>query len=155
MGTKNNPSRFDCYANAHPDEPMFILLGRDRNAGALVRLWAEARETAGEKREVTDEALACAKEMDGWAIWLGKEPEAVLPALPFDVLAEDLRRRGATVAPAPHGGDFAVGIGPTTASSPMDRARWILNHPDELVCTKGWHDMVRGLVALIENAALA
>lgn len=30
MGTKNNPGEFDCYANAAPDEPMFILLGRDQ-----------------------------------------------------------------------------------------------------------------------------
>lgn len=29
MGTKSNPTQFDCYANALPDEPMFILLARD------------------------------------------------------------------------------------------------------------------------------
>ncbi|HAW11807.1 MAG TPA: aspartate decarboxylase, partial [Chloroflexi bacterium] len=29
MGTKNNPGKFDCYDDAHPDEPMFVLLGRD------------------------------------------------------------------------------------------------------------------------------
>ena len=29
MATKNNPGKFDCYTNAEPDEPMFILLGRD------------------------------------------------------------------------------------------------------------------------------
>lgn len=29
MGTKNNPGAFDCYANAEPDEPMFVLLARD------------------------------------------------------------------------------------------------------------------------------
>ena len=28
MGTKNNPGRFDCYGNAEPDEPIFVLLGR-------------------------------------------------------------------------------------------------------------------------------
>jgi hypothetical protein len=48
MGSKNNPSSFDCYAAAKPDEPMFVLLGRDPMAGALVRLWALMREEAGE-----------------------------------------------------------------------------------------------------------
>jgi hypothetical protein len=29
MGTKNQPGKFDtCYANADPDEPMFVLLGK-------------------------------------------------------------------------------------------------------------------------------
>lgn len=36
MGTKNNPGAFDCYANAEPDEPMFVLLGRDKHAPAPV-----------------------------------------------------------------------------------------------------------------------
>ena len=40
MGTKNNPGDFDCYDNAAPDEPMFILLARDTRAPDLVRLWA-------------------------------------------------------------------------------------------------------------------
>jgi hypothetical protein len=44
MGTKNNPGKFDCYDDAHPDEPMFVLLGRDPAAGSLVRLWARRRE---------------------------------------------------------------------------------------------------------------
>lgn len=43
MGTKNNPGRFDCYANAKPDEPMFVLLGRDRLAAHLVSIWSKVR----------------------------------------------------------------------------------------------------------------
>lgn len=43
MGTKNNPGQFDCYANAEPDEPMFVLLGRDRLAGHLVSIWSKIR----------------------------------------------------------------------------------------------------------------
>ena len=39
MGTKNNPGTFDCYANAEGDEPMFVLLGRDKHAPTLVWLW--------------------------------------------------------------------------------------------------------------------
>lgn len=43
MATKNNPGAFDCYAAAEPDEPMFVLLGRDPTAVAIVRLWAAMR----------------------------------------------------------------------------------------------------------------
>jgi hypothetical protein len=75
MGTKNNPGKFDCYANAAPDEPMFVLLGRDPLAGALVRCWAEMRAEMGEDPKKVAEALACAKELDDWARSLGKIPE--------------------------------------------------------------------------------
>lgn len=44
MGTKNNPGEYDCYANAEPDEPMFVLLGRDPHAHIAVRKWADDRE---------------------------------------------------------------------------------------------------------------
>lgn len=40
MGTKNNPAPYDCYANAEPDEPLFILLARDERAAILVEAWA-------------------------------------------------------------------------------------------------------------------
>ena len=40
MGTKRSPGAYDCYANAKPDEPMFVLLGRDERAPALVHAWA-------------------------------------------------------------------------------------------------------------------
>ena len=63
MGTKNNPGRFDCYANAEPDEPMFILLGRDEHAPLLVRLWAEIRKLDGEDAAKVKEAIRCATEM--------------------------------------------------------------------------------------------
>lgn len=43
MGTKNNPGMFDCYANALPDEHMFILLARDITAPDLVDAWAAGR----------------------------------------------------------------------------------------------------------------
>lgn len=36
MGTKNRSGDFDCYANAEPDEPMFILLGRSAKSPLLV-----------------------------------------------------------------------------------------------------------------------
>ena len=40
MGTKNKPGDFDCYANAEDDEPLFVLLGRDRRAPNAVLKWA-------------------------------------------------------------------------------------------------------------------
>jgi hypothetical protein len=67
MGTKNNPGKFDCYANAKPDEPMFILLGRDKNAPSLVDLWANQRELDGEDPTKVQEARDCASTMRRYA----------------------------------------------------------------------------------------
>jgi hypothetical protein len=74
MGTKNNPGAFDCYAAAKPDEPMFILLGRDPMAASLVRRWAMARHYEGEPTAKVIEALDCADAMDAWAREHGKVP---------------------------------------------------------------------------------
>lgn len=67
MGTKNNPGAYDCYDKAEPDEPMFILLGRDPLAPALVREWAQQRaETRGRPDAKIDEARACADAMEAY-----------------------------------------------------------------------------------------
>lgn len=73
MGSKNEPGKFDCYANALPDEPMFILLGRDNTAPVLVEEWAALREIEiGEgKRPESDRAMVieaqeCAEKMRKW-----------------------------------------------------------------------------------------
>lgn len=66
MSTKAGPNKFDCYASAHPDEPMFILLGRDKNAPALVRQWAKERRAAGGDSEKIVEAEKVADEMEAW-----------------------------------------------------------------------------------------
>lgn len=63
MGTKNNPGTFDCYANAQPDEPMFVLLGRDKHAPLLVNLWAIMRVADGEDQAKAFEAAQCANAM--------------------------------------------------------------------------------------------
>lgn len=75
MGTKNNPGRFDCYANAEPDEPMFVLLGRDPHGHAAVRKWADDREQmirAGlkpaEDIHMVFEARECADAMEAYCI---------------------------------------------------------------------------------------
>lgn len=72
MGTKNNPGQFDCYANAQPDEPMFILLGRDASAPMLVELWARLRLRQGENPAKVAEAQTCADTMRAWLRSLGK-----------------------------------------------------------------------------------
>ena len=81
MGTKNNPGKFDCYANAKPDEPMFVLLGRDPSAALLVKLWADLREETGDNSVATNEQIAdarrCAEAMQSWARAQGKSEEIV------------------------------------------------------------------------------
>lgn len=71
MGTKNNPGAYDCYANAEPDEPMFILLGRDRDASMAVKAWAFSRmqqidlgiRPESDRAQVR-EAMTCATDME-------------------------------------------------------------------------------------------
>ena len=73
MGTKAKPGKFDCYANALPDEPMFILLARDPGAAFAVEMWADRRENAiniGIKPKsdmaMVKEARDCARIMRAW-----------------------------------------------------------------------------------------
>ena len=44
--TKNDPN--GCHATALPDEPVFTLLARDKQAAGLVRKWADDRERNGD-----------------------------------------------------------------------------------------------------------
>lgn len=74
MGTKNHPGKFDCYIYANGDEPLFTLLGRDRHAPSLVRLWALQRHKEGENEDRVSEALTCADEMDAELLRRGKNP---------------------------------------------------------------------------------
>lgn len=73
MGTKNNPGKFDCHANAAPDEPMFIMLARDVHAPLIVEGWASNREDAINRgfypesdRAKVAEARECAEAMRAW-----------------------------------------------------------------------------------------
>lgn len=67
METKNNPGPFSCYANAAPDEPMFILLARDKASPSAVRMWCLQRIKTGKNRiedaQIQD-AYAVAKAME-------------------------------------------------------------------------------------------
>ena len=73
MGSKASPGKFDCYANAEPDEPMFVLLGRDRHAPTLVWLWSVLRDLDQEDAEVVGEARVCCAEMIQWAVTHGRK----------------------------------------------------------------------------------
>lgn len=74
MGTKSNPSDFDCYANAEDDEPMFVLLARDKLAPGVVRRWAkrylkkhtEALTLSPQVLAKHAAAIQCAKAMEAW-----------------------------------------------------------------------------------------
>ena len=73
MGTKHKPGDYDCYANAEPDEPLFVLLARDASAPELVEQWADTRLqaiTAGTKPmsdyAMVREARECAQAMRAW-----------------------------------------------------------------------------------------
>ena len=66
MSTKSNPGEFDCYAAAEPDEPLFILLGRDRHAPTLVWLWAVLREIDQEEPQKVANARDCCLAMLKW-----------------------------------------------------------------------------------------
>ena len=73
MATKENPGKFDCYAKADPDEPMFVLLARDKHAPALVWLWASLRELDGEDPEKVKEARDNVVAMLEWAHSKGRK----------------------------------------------------------------------------------
>lgn len=73
MGTKLNPGKFDCYAAALPDEPMFVILGRDPDAAEVINAWADRREAdilSGERpasdRDQVLEARALASQCAEW-----------------------------------------------------------------------------------------
>lgn len=54
MSTKSMPSKFNCYAAALPDEPVFTILGRDPAAPATIKFWIEERIRQG-KYETHDD----------------------------------------------------------------------------------------------------
>ena len=57
MGTKADPGRFDCYAAAAPDEPLFVLLPRDPLAPFLVSIWSSLRYGDGAAAVAKFEAM--------------------------------------------------------------------------------------------------
>lgn len=119
MGTKNNPGEFDCYGKLDPDEPYFVLMGRDKAAPALVWLWASLRAlhmadvmTKTEEAKI-NEAHTVSRDMFVYQVNAGKETIGVGQAALIAVMeliraantnTEQLLR---TVVPnAPTGNDF-------------------------------------------------
>lgn len=104
MGTKKNPARFDCYRNALPDEPIFILLARDATAPEIVEAWSDMRlmDIEAKKKPATDlpmveEARQCAKDMRAWRLanpFKWREPITETPAsLPSSAITSVLIER--------------------------------------------------------------
>ncbi len=85
MATKNKPGVYDCYSRAEPDEPMFVLLGRDPTAAAMVVAWACIHAMRKpDELDKTREALICARDMILWCKKVGKKPVSLKD---MDVLA--------------------------------------------------------------------
>ena len=74
MGTKDQPGKFDCYAAAADDEPLFVLKSTDISAPFVVRVWAETyrerkmRAGAWNQHAIHRycEAMEVANEMASW-----------------------------------------------------------------------------------------
>lgn len=91
MATKNNPGKFDCYEKAEPDEPVFVLLGRDPAAAFCVTLWLALREELDGPGEQIDEARVCAAAMEAWAESRGKREKIErVRALVLEICGEKL-----------------------------------------------------------------
>lgn len=85
MASRRLPGKFDCYAKADADEPIFVLLGRDPLAAPLIQLWIEARARLSNDLDADEEQL-CAAEvtsrmMHAWAISLGKSVSTARAAI--------------------------------------------------------------------------
>lgn len=78
MSTKENPGRFDCYREAEPNEPIFVLLARDPIGPAAVRAWAMKAHEAGHDPDKIMEALAVAAAMDKWRLEYDARPKPVV-----------------------------------------------------------------------------
>ncbi len=80
MGTKNAPGKFDCYDNADPNEPMFILLGRDLAAPRTILEWVYERlRLYADKPNLEQllEALQCARTMLEWRPRVSAQPTLI------------------------------------------------------------------------------
>lgn len=64
--TKHAPGKFDCYTAAHPNEPLFVLLGRDPLAPFVVAVWAKLREMTRGRSEKVESATTCLRAMGAW-----------------------------------------------------------------------------------------
>lgn len=71
VNTKTHPGMFRCYEAALPDEPMFVILGRDPAGPATLEYWAQQRIQQGKVHEPDDRdrikaAVDEARDMAEW-----------------------------------------------------------------------------------------
>jgi hypothetical protein len=71
MANKMHPGMFRCYEAALPDEPMFVILGRDPAGPATLEFWANERHRQGKTTDPDDNSriggsLREADEMRDW-----------------------------------------------------------------------------------------
>lgn len=92
MSTKAGPGKYDCYARAQDDEPMFILLARDPSAPDIVEKWIKARMRLimdgvkpMEDVAMLKEATECAQAMRIWWREYTDRPLSIIPPLRFRV----------------------------------------------------------------------
>lgn len=59
INTLDRPSEFDAAAKLRPDEPYFLLIGRDRSAPELVQQWADnnRKRALSEREDMSEEEL--------------------------------------------------------------------------------------------------
>ena len=93
MSTKKSPGKYDCYAAAQDDEPIFVLLGRDPFVAQLIRLWAYATLASGADIDKAESALFIAAECETWCQLEGRKPAPVLPLNMDEILRRALQCR--------------------------------------------------------------
>lgn len=91
MGSKANPSEHDCYSRAEPDEPLFVLLGRDPSASLMIDIWIALRRETDANDEKLDEAAACAEACLSWAHKKGKAAKVHALAVAWDSILGSVR----------------------------------------------------------------
>ena len=81
MGTKAQPGFYSYLGKAEPDEPVFVLMGRDPLAPMLIRRWADHAGRSGERPDKVAEAYALAQQFDEYRKTYGQRPRhgVVLP----------------------------------------------------------------------------
>jgi len=85
INTLETPGEFDALSTLRPDEPYFLLIGRDRLAPGLVLQWADARRKlalAEGRAELEHDLRKCTEaEMIAWGMQEYKKGAAALPVV--------------------------------------------------------------------------